>query len=147
MTLHDLERQKNLMTAEERQEMLALGWQAAVLDRLFERGFRPCKADPALVRAFDFDPTRCSGWIRQTSMPHLHITVARDESLEVVLERIDAAIYYAGDRAGFSRNAGYFMHFLDQCRAWKPLPDLTSLEARVKQLEEERNDKLCDPAP
>lgn len=134
-SIHDLTRAANLMTAEEQHELLALGWDPRVVLSLAERGFRPCKPDPILARSEGIDIKRTIGFLRQTSMPHLHISVENDPLPHVVLERIDTAIADAHRLKGHEELAGYFMRFFDQCRNWKPSPDLSTLEKRLAALE------------
>lgn len=134
-SMHDLMRKPYLMTDEERSELLADGWQPEVIESLAVRGFRPCKPDFIAARRGDFEIGRCLGFLRQTSSPHLYITVAKDTLPHVVMERIDTAIYECGHRHGHEHVAGLFMRFFDQCKSWRPAPDNAALEKRLAALE------------
>lgn len=136
-SMHDIERQANLMTPEERAELLAAGWCEEVITALQRRGFRPCKPDYIAARSGDFDITRCCGFLRQTRMPHLHITVEKDTLPHVVLERIDDAIYEAGCGQGHEALASHFNRFLSYCKNRQGF----TLEARVAALEAQTQDK------
>lgn len=134
-SLHTLARTANLMTEDERAELLADGWHPKVIDSLADRGFRPCKPDLIAARSGDFDIHRSLGFLRQTSTPHLYITVAKDELPEVVLERIDSAIFECGHRDGHEHVAGQFMRFFESCKSWQPASDVRVLEKRLAALE------------
>lgn len=131
---HHLRRQ-HLMTDDERAELRDLGWHDEVIESLFRRGFRPCKPDYVTARFEGIDISRTMGFLRQTSMPHLYITVANDQEISVVLERIDTAIYEAGREQGHSTLAGDFMRFFEHCKNWKPSPDYNAIEKRLAALE------------
>ncbi len=134
-SMHTLIRQKNLMTEPERTELLASGWHPKVVESLADRGFRPCKPDIIAARSGDFDLHNSLGFLRQTATPHLYITIAKDELTEVVMERIDSAIYECGHRHGHEHVAGLFMRFFDQCKHWQPAPSTADLEKRLAVLE------------
>lgn len=140
-SMHDRMRAENLMTQDEVTELRALGWQLEVIQALQHRGFRPCKPDAIMARSGDFDIHRSMGFLRQTAMPHLYVTVERDELPHVVLERIDSAIYEAGYRSGHETLAGHFMRFFEQCKNWKPMPDVRDLEKRLAELEQRAANK------
>ena len=134
-SLHHLARAADVMTAEEQQELLAAGWDSRVVLSLAERGFRPCKPDYVDARFEHADIKRTMGFIRQTSMPHLHITVERDSDLNVVLERIDTAIFEAGRQSGHDSLAGDFQRFFQRCQSRHPGPDLTTFSDRLTAIE------------
>jgi hypothetical protein len=136
-SIYDLIRAANMMTAEERQELLDGGWDPRVILSLEERGFRPCKPDYVAARFEGVDIKRTMGFLRQTSMPHLHITVANDPLPHVVLERIDTAIYEAGRMKGHDTLASDFQRFFQRCQSQHPGPDLAILETRLAKLESE----------
>lgn len=142
-SIHDLQRSANLMTNEERGELLDRGWHPDVIISLYDRGFRPCKPDYILARSEGVDVSRTMGFLRQTSMPHLYITVANDPLPHVVLERIDTAIADASRLRGHEELAGQFMRFFEQCRNWKPSSDLAALECRLSALEQKTAN--CEP--
>lgn len=140
-SLHDTTRAERMMTADERRELLAAGWQIEVIDSLHLRGFRPCRPDYVAARFDGTDIARTMGFLRQTAVPHLHITLAKSQSLSEVMESIDTAIYESGHRHGHATLAGLFMRFFEQCKSWQPAPDLAVLEKRLTALE--ANTKLA----
>jgi len=135
MTMHDKIRAADVMTADEKKELLEAGWHPDVVASLELRGFRPCKPDYIAARAGDMDFKSCLGFVRQTAMPHLYITLQRDPLPHVMLERIDSAIHDAGCVSGHQSLAGHFMRFFELCKSWRPAPDLRELEERLKVLE------------
>ncbi|HBJ86103.1 MAG TPA: hypothetical protein DDZ88_20000 [Verrucomicrobiales bacterium] len=98
------------------------------------RGFRPCQPDYIAARFDGTDLKKTLGFIRQTALPHLHITIARDESAQMVMERIDTAILEAGMRIGHESLAGLFMRFFESCKTWQLSPAPPALEANVAKL-------------
>lgn len=134
-SMHDKMRDAEMMTDEEFIELQTLGWHPDVIQALRVRGFRPCKPDHIIARSGDFNIHRSMGFLRQTTVPHLHITVESDELPYVVLERIDTAIFEAGHRAGHEHIASLFMRLFEQCKNWRPAPDVVSFEKRLADLE------------
>jgi len=114
---HDLTRAALLMTAQDHAELRALGWQEEVITALHDRGFRPCRPDLHEVRFTGADPARRMGFLRQTAVPHLHISVDRDSPVYLVLEAIDTAIYEAGYKAGHTHLAAKFTAFTTACKS------------------------------
>ncbi len=129
-------RSANMMTATERDDLIAAGWHVEVVESLRVRGFRPCKPDYVSARFEGIDISRTMGFLRQTALPHLHITVPRYAQAVDVMEAIDTAIAAASRREGHEALAGQFMRFFEQCRNWKPSPDLAALESRLSALEQ-----------
>jgi len=134
-SIHSLERQKNLMTDAEMLELLEKGWHTDVVESLFHRGFRPCKPDPIDARFTGIDIDQTMGFLRQTSTPHLHISIVNDPDPTIVLERIDAAIYEAGWEKGHNYIAGLFNAALNRCKSIPAAADLSTLEQRLVALE------------
>lgn len=130
-SLYHLARKENLMTDEERAELLADGWQPEIVQELAARGFRPCQPERHEV------VIGCvGGFLRQTVKPHLHITVERDEFIEVVRERIDTAIYDAGYDDGHDCLASAFERFTSRAKARRPRldPEIADLKDEVAKL-------------
>lgn len=132
----------NLMTDAEITELRHKGWHPEVIASLLDRGFRPCQPDFIDLRFSGSDMKNSLGFIRQGTLPHLHITLVRDDDVQTVLERIDTGIFEAGLRVGHEGLAGSFMRFVDSCKSWRlsPAPaaletNLTHLEARLAKLE------------
>ena len=140
-SLHTLERQANLMTDEEQHELIEKGWHPRVIVQLALRGFRPCKPDWMAARFEGASIDRTMGFLRQTSMPHIYITVERDELVEVVLERIDTAIYEAGRQQGHEVLAASFMSFFTRCQRVPPAADMSAIEKRLAAIEARQSDK------
>lgn len=134
-SIYDMTRSEHAMTGEEMTELRESGWHPEVIGSLYSRGFRPCKPDYVAARFEGIDISRTMGFIRQTTHPHLFITVANDLLPHVVLERIDTAIAEAAHLQGHEQLAAQFMRFFDSCKHWKPSPDLSKLEARLSALE------------
>ena len=125
-------------------ELTREGWPAEIIASLRTRGFRLCETDHIAARFDGADPKKTRGFIRQTALPHLHITVVRDNDVETVLERIDTALFETGLRVGHEGLAGMFTRFFESCKTWRlsPAPaaletNLTHLEARLAKLEVE----------
>lgn len=136
MSLHQTARAADTMTPEDRAMLLKQGWQPAVIDSLTVRGFRPCKPDLIAARFNGIDPSRTAGFIRQTCIPHLHITVDRQSELHEVLEAIDTAIYEAGQHWMHSQIAWRWNTFLTALRTPNLEDPLASLTARLAALED-----------
>lgn len=134
-SLHTLARTANLMTQDERAELLADGWHPDVVASLHVRGYRPCKPDVVAARSGDFNFSRCMGFVRQTCMPHLHITVENDPLPHVVMERIDSAIHDASYAMGYEAIGGEFMRFFGLCKNHRPAPGVNDLEKRLAAIE------------
>lgn len=133
------------MTADEREELIQDGWQPAIIDELAARGFRPCKPDIVSAR-FESSIGITCGFLRQTSTPHLYITVRQDAFIEVVREQIDTAIYDAGWSAGADHIATFFQRFQDAVkRPRRPSETEASIEQRLAVLESHLA-KLTPPA-
>lgn len=144
-SMHDMMRAPNLMTDVERAELLAKGWQPEVVDSLQSRGFRPCKPDFIAARFEGASIDRTMGFLRQTRMPHLYITIEKDTLPHVVLERIDNAIHDCGRLHGHESIASSFMSFFERVKQWKP-SNHHDLEARVARLEENAGAEAQPPA-
>lgn len=134
MSITDQHRALVTMTDEESTLLQQQGWQTEVIHSLHQRGFRPCRPDYTAARFEGNDMAATLGFIRQTTLPHLHITVEKDTSHRVVLERIDTAIFEAGLSAGHQSLAASFMSFFDRCKKVRVIPD-QSLESRLAKLE------------
>ena len=117
------------MTHDEQEALIAAGWPPLLIVELKRRGFRESGPDSARLIVGD-DRT---WFLRQTTLPHIHIGIHKGDDLEA----LDTAIHDAALRIGHATLAGRFMHFLDHCKAWRPDPaaDLTALEARLAKLE------------
>jgi hypothetical protein len=79
-SMHDITRHANVMTATERDDLIAGGWPVEVIDSLRVRGFRPCKPDIVSAR-FEGDARDCIGFLRQTTLPHIQITLERSQDV------------------------------------------------------------------
>lgn len=144
--MHDLMRKPHLMTDEEKQELLQDGWHPDVVASLQVRGYRPCKPDFVAARSGDFNFSRCMGFVRQTCMPHLHITVENDPLPHVVMERIDSAIHDASYAKGYEAIGGEFMRFFNLCKSHPPAPHLADLAKRIAEIEHQMaNNNLSTP--
>lgn len=126
MILADEIRKTRMMTVEERIDLINSGWKEEVINSLSRRGFRECGP---VVNA---DGTKTPSFLRQTTLPHLHIALEKTATLEDV----DNAIDEFSRREAHSALAGLFMRFFDQCKAWRPAPDNAALEKRLAVLEE-----------
>lgn len=130
-SLYHLARQEHLMTEAEREELMAEGWQPQIIDELRDRGFRPCQAERHEARI-----GVVGGFLRQTVKPHLHITVAKDDFIEVVRERIDTAIYRAGQDDGHDALASEWERFFSRAkpRHRRENPEITDLKEEIAKL-------------
>lgn len=134
-TLYHMARAEHLMTADEREELINDGWQPAIIDELAARGFRPCKPDLITAR-FESSVGITCGFLRQTSTPHLYITVRQDAFIEALREQIDTAIYDAGWSAGAEHLASYFQRFQEAVkRPRRPSEAERTIEQRLAALE------------
>jgi hypothetical protein len=119
-------RAERLMTCAERDRLLTQGFSAAVIDALAERGYRPCQPPGNPPK----QENRC-GFLRQTTLPHLHLSLCPGDGLE----ELDTALYEAGRRDGHDTLASYFMRFFECVKARPAAPDLSTLEQRLAALE------------
>jgi hypothetical protein len=148
MSITDQQRALVSMSDAEITELTREGWPVEVIASLRDRGFRPCEADHIAARFDGADPKKTRGFIRQTTLPHLHITIQRHASVCEVLEHIDTALFEAGLRVGHEGLAGMFMRFFESCQTWRlsPAPaaletNLVNLTARLAKLEAELKTK------
>ena len=135
MSISDHLRAAHLMTDAEKEDLLAHGWHPIVIESLALRGFRPCKPDFIEQRFEPLDLRHACGFLRQTSLPHLHISITKTAQPAEVMEAIDTAIYEAGQRTGHESLAGDFMRFYNRCKAWRPTPSHDDLITRIQALE------------
>lgn len=133
-SISDQLRDSLMMSPEEWEGLVSQGWHLDVVASLRIRGFRPCQPDYVAARFDGIDIKKTMGFIRQTALPHLHITIARDESAQTVMERIDTAILEAGMRIGHESLAGLFMRFFESCKAWHLSPAPAALESQIEKL-------------
>lgn len=122
------------MTDAECTELIGSGWKTDVVLSLRFRGFRPCKPDYVAARFEGIDIGRTMGFIRQTALPHLHITITRHESSQTVMERVDTAIFESGMRIGHESLAGLFTRFFESCKTWHLSPAPAALESHIEKL-------------
>jgi hypothetical protein len=150
-SITDQQRALVSMSDAEINELLREGWPAEIVFSLKDRGFRPCETDHIAARYDGADPKKTRGFIRQTALPHLHLTLERQGSMREILERIDTALFEAGLRVGHEGLAGMFMRFVESCKTWRlsPAPaaletNLSNLTARLAKLEaaHKTNDKI-----
>ncbi len=127
-------------------ELTREGWPAEIIASLRTRGFRPCEADHIAARFDGADPKKTRGFIRQTALPHLHLTLERHGTMREMLERIDTALFEAGLRVGHEGLAGMFMRFFESCKTWRLSPAPAALETRLAKLEAALTAPACDPA-
>ena len=135
MSLSQTKRAADTMTPDGRAELLAKGWRPEVIDSLAVRGFRPCKPDFIAARFDGSDPSRTVGFIRQTCIPHLHITVDNSAEPHEALEAIDTAIFEAGQRWMHGQIAHRWNTFGTFMRTPNLEDPLASLTARLAALE------------
>jgi len=135
-TIYHLARKEHLMTDEDRAELLADGWQPEVIESLARRGFRPCLPDMETLRREHACPGKSAGFVRQTSKPHLYITIQQDPFVEVVLEQIDTAIYREGGDAGHDEIATLFERFVSRAkvRRRREDPEIAELKREIATL-------------
>lgn len=133
-SMHDITRHPHVMTATERDDLIALGWPVEVIDSLRQRGFRPCLPDIVSAR-FEGDSRDCLGFLRQTTLPHLQITLEKCGGITELLEAIDSEIWQAGRCFGINEATAPFVRFLDLCKHRKPEPDVSAMEQRLQRLE------------
>jgi hypothetical protein len=155
MSITDQQRALVSMSDAEITELTREGWPAEIIASLRTRGFRPCEADHIAARFDGADPKKTRGFIRQTALPHLHLTLERHGTMREMLERIDTALFEAGLRVGHEGLAGMFMRFFESCKTWRlsPAPaaletHLVNLTARLAKLEaaDKANAEVCRPA-
>ena len=132
--MHDLTRHANVMTATERDDLIPDGWPVEVIDSLRQRGFRPCKPDIVSAR-FEGDARDCIGFLRQTTLPHIQITLERSQDVTSLMEAIDSEIRHDGRKMGMDEATGPFVQFLSLCKNRRPPPDLSALEQRLQKVE------------
>ena len=140
--MHDNTRHLNVMTATERDDLIAAGWPVEVIDSLRVRGFRPCKPDIVSAR-FEGDARDCIGFLRQTTLPHIQITLERSQDVTILMESIDSEIRQDGRRIGMDEITAPFVQFLNLCKNRRPVHDVMALEQRLQRVEAEVNTKLA----
>jgi hypothetical protein len=133
-SITDQQRALVSMSDAEITELTREGWPAEIIASLRTRGFRPCEADHIAARFDGADPKKTRGFIRQTALPHLHITLERQGSMREMLERIDTALFEAGLRVGHEGLAGSFMRFVESCKTWRLSPAPAALETHLVNL-------------
>lgn len=130
MSLSEKERSARMMNLQERLALLDAGWPAPLIDSLRERGFREAGG----LR--HDDGSTSPSFLRQTTLPHLHIAVEKTTTLE----ELDTAIFDAGmqhEREMARMKWDQFFRHITSPRTSSAL----SLECRLAKLEE----KLSTP--
>lgn len=104
------------------------GFSAAMIEELERRHFKPCQPPERITC-----PSKVTryGFLRQTTLPHLHISLTPYDTPE----SLDTAIYEAGRRDGHDLLGGFFMRFFDAVKNRPAAVDLATLETRLATLE------------
>lgn len=116
------------MSCEDRQQLLKAGFKEAMIEELDRRHFKPCRLPKDTL-----PPSKVTryGFLRQTTLPHLHISLTPYDTPE----SLDTAIYDAGRRDGHDLLGMAFMRFFDAVKNRHAAVDLTTLETRLAALE------------
>lgn len=125
-SLADLIAAERRMTAAEYDDLHRRGYRPEVIDFLSDRGFR----EAGEIR--HDDGTTSPTFLRQTTMPHLHIAVHPGDSLDDLL----SAIYDMAWTDGANHIANSFNNFLDRVRRPRPPTETERFhDARLSALE------------
>jgi hypothetical protein len=116
------------MPCADRERLLKAGFNEAIIEELDRRHYRPCQPPERTVTPGL--PTRY-GFLRQGNLPHLHIALTTDDTID----NLDTAIYEAGRRDGHDFLAGLFVRALDAVRNRPAAPDLSTVLQRLATLE------------
>lgn len=125
MILSEQERNAKLISRDEYVELIAAGWNAVVVYALAQRGFR--ESCPVIHADRSETPT----FLRQTTLPHIHIALEKTATLE----DLDTAIYEAGEKARHQYLADKYHAFTDCMKAWHRPQRTDDHEARITKLE------------
>lgn len=120
------------MSCEDRQQLLDLGFSAAMIEELDRRHFKPCR-----LPKDSLPPSKVPhhGFLRQTTLPHLHIALTPYDTPE----SLDTALYDAGRRDGHDLLGGFFMRFFDAVKNRPSIVDLADVVQRLTALEARLN--------
>jgi hypothetical protein len=124
-SISDKQRSLVTMKAAEVDDLIRAGWDIQVIQSLCDRGFRESCPMP------HEDGSTSPSFLRQTTLPHLHIVLEKSATLE----DLDTAIYDAGQQSRHQYLADQWHRFTDVMKAWHRPQKSTDLEARLTKLE------------
>ena len=106
MILSEQDRNAKLMSRAESYELIAQGWHPRLIDELQARGFRES------IPVTHADRSTTPAFLRQTTLPHIHIELEKGATLE----DLDTAIYEAGEKARHQYLADRYHAFTDSMK-------------------------------
>ena len=124
-SLSDQLRAALTMTSDDVHDLIERGFAIEVVESLQKRGFREACPMP------HDDGSTSPSFLRQTAIPHLHITLEKSATLE----DLDTAIHAAAYRLGYQSLADIWHRFTDSVKSWHRPQKAHDLEARLARLE------------
>lgn len=124
-SISDQLRAARTMTADEVHDLIKRGYAIGLVESLQKRGFR--EACPMQQP----DGSTTPSFLRQTSLPHLHIALEKSATLE----DLDTAIHDHAYRLGYQSLADLWHRFTESVKSWHRPQKQTDLEARLARLE------------
>jgi len=127
-SINDMIQAERRMTDAEAADLNARGFRARVIDFLRFTGFR----EAGELRHDDGSTT--PAFLRQTHLPHIHISVTQTDDLNDVI----TAIYDAGFTDGGDRIATHWQRFAEAVRRpRRPSATESDIERRLRKLEQQ----------
>lgn len=124
-SMSDKVRASLTMTSEEVHELIEHGYNMDLVESLQKRGFR--EACPMQQP----DGSTTPSFLRQTSLPHLHIALEKSATLE----DLDTAIHDHAYRLGYQALADLWHRFTNSVKSWHRPQRTDNLEERLARLE------------